>query len=538
MADLGVLSQIPGLAGYLQTKQMNEARSAQDLQGAMGSMGILSQIQARQQEAQKAKKADALQEQFRAELIAANGDMEKMKQTAMKYATNPADIIKAKIDSENSAMVGMPDIVKLNLFASKARAAGNTVLADQIEAKIRKDTATETSSGQEDRNFLLDVQNRVKSGQQVTPTEMGKAMMIYKTMSAPRFDAATGQQIKTDFGAEFDPSRNFGVTVKSDFASEEAAKNFALDAAERGIPVAARGPVPGEIPSVYAVNRQLPPASPSMVATKVTEARPLTSVGKLNADLKAGNISQEQYESEIKKTTKASDEVVKAISEGRMQMPSGFALRSEYWQDVIERVAKMNPSFDATQYGTRAATRRVFATGPEAKNVTALNTVIGHLGTLDEMAGALENKDLRLANTVINRIGYELGDPKVVNFNTAKEAVAEETMRVFRQVGASEAEARRWGTLINSSNSPAQLRGNISTLGELLDSRVQAIGRQYERATGPENPARVDEKNIEVLNRLREGGTTQSNVVKTPDGKSIKFPNATAAEAFKKAHGL
>lgn len=204
---------------------------------------------------------------------------------------------------------------------------------------------------------------------------------------------------------------------------------------------------------------------------------------------------------------KASENVVDAIVQGRMQMPTGFALRSPYWQDVIERVAVKDPNFDASKYAARAAARRTFSSGPEARNVTALNTVIGHLGTLDEAATALGNKDLRAFNVVANRLATELGDPRINNFDTAKQAVAEETMRVFRQVGASESEARMWGERISSSGSPAQLRGTIATLGELLDSRVKAIAQQYERTVNQEgNPARVDPRNEETLRRLRQGG--------------------------------
>jgi hypothetical protein len=235
--------------------------------------------------------------------------------------------------------------------------------------------------------------------------------------------------------------------------------------------------------------------------------KPLTSIGKINEDLRAGRITQAQYDAHIESSTKASDDVIKAVAEGRMQMPTGFALRSPYWQNVVERVAAIDPNFDAGKYGARAAARRTFASGPEARNVTAINTVIGHLGTLDEAATALNNKDLRAFNSVANRLATELGDPRIQNFDTAKQAVAEETMRVFRQVGASEMEARMWGERITASGSPDQLRGVIGTLGTLLDSRVQAIGQQFERTVNQTgNPASVDPKNRVVLDKLINQG--------------------------------
>lgn len=499
----GTLASIPGLGGYLQQKQLNEQQTGQDLQHAAGAMSLLGQIHAQQEE-----------QRLKALLQQSGGDFTKAAQAAAQSgnvvaALKLAQAGKAQRDAQNPDMTGAPDIVKLTTYRDRALAAGNKALADTIDAQIKKNTSTENSAGQEDRNFLLDVQQRTKAGQPVSPQDMGKAMMIYKNLSAPRFDAATGQQSKTDYGAEFDPSRNFGATVKGDFQSEEAAKNFALDAADRGMNVAVRGPAAGAAPTQPAPT--MPPAQPQTVVTQVTTGKPTTALGKLNEDLKQGRITQAQFDTTATAVTKASDDVVKLIAEGRMQMPSGFALRSPYWQDAIERAAKLNPNLDATQYGVRAATRKAFATGPEARNVTALNTVIGHLGTLDEAATALDNGDIRAANYVFNRIGYELGDPKVVNFGTAKEAVAEETMRVFRQVGASEQEAKRWGELINSSNSPKQMRANIATLGTLLDSRVNAIAAQYDRATGT-NPAAVDPANRTNLDRLKNGGAAPGKV--------------------------
>lgn len=179
----------------------------------------------------------------------------------------------------------------------------------------------------------------------------------------------------------------------------------------------------------------------------------------------------------------------------------------------MERVNKQNPKFDATTFGARQAARRTFASGPEARNVTALNTVIGHLGTLDEAAQALNNNNVRLANAVFNRMATEIGDPRVQNFDTARQAVAEETMRVFRQVGASEREAREWGDRITSSGSPAQLRGVINTLGQLLESRVEAIAQQYERTVNQQgNPAHIDPKNRKTLDDLKKPLDNKSKV--------------------------
>jgi hypothetical protein len=41
-------------------------------------------------------------------------------------------------------------------------------------------------------------------------------------------------------------------------------------------------------------------------------------------------------------------ELVKALAEGRLAFPGGFALKAPWWQQKLEQVAQYDPSFDAT----------------------------------------------------------------------------------------------------------------------------------------------------------------------------------------------
>jgi hypothetical protein len=56
---------------------------------------------------------------------------------------------------------------------------------------------------------------------------------------------------------------------------------------------------------------------------------------------------------------------VKALAEGRMAFPTGTALKSAYWQDMLQKVAQFDPSFDAVNYNARAGTRKAFTSGKE-----------------------------------------------------------------------------------------------------------------------------------------------------------------------------
>lgn len=220
----------------------------------------------------------------------------------------------------------------------------------------------------------------------------------------------------------------------------------------------------------------------------------------------------------LKKLSAGEASLVKGIAEGRIN-PSSLSTRGGHREKVLQQVAQYDPTFDATTFGTRAGVRKDFTSGPTSKNITAINTAIGHVGTLSDLSDALNNKDTRAFNAVVNRIQTELGNPNVNNFDTAKAAVGNELMRVFRQVGASETETKDWEAKFSSANSPAQLKGAIKVAVELLHSRIIALNDTYNRGMGVTTgfPDIVSPKSRKVLEHIGSpledsgGGTKKSS---------------------------
>jgi hypothetical protein len=175
---------------------------------------------------------------------------------------------------------------------------------------------------------------------------------------------------------------------------------------------------------------------------------------------------------------------VKALAEGRMQFPNGPALKTPYWQTMLRNVAQYDPNFDAVNYNARAKTRADFTSGKSAQNVTSLNTAIGHMGTLLQNGDALSNTSYPLVNEGVNMYRSATGDPRIVSFNTAKQAVADEMTRAFRGSGGNVADIVGWEKNLNSANSPEQLHAAIKQGVDLLSSRVNAIGEQYTKGMG------------------------------------------------------
>jgi len=111
---------------------------------------------------------------------------------------------------------------------------------------------------------------------------------------------------------------------------------------------------------------------------------------------------------------------IKAYAEGRLQFPGGFALRSPYFQTMLNMVGQYDPSFDAVNYNARAHTRQAFTSGAESKTINALNTVVQHLDRLSNAADALKNSWTPAYNSVANFLSKQTGSKVVTNFETTK----------------------------------------------------------------------------------------------------------------------
>lgn len=482
-----VLAQIPGVGGYEAASQVGQQRTLGALQQTSSLMGIIEQARQRGAAQQYRNAISALP---------AGASEDQLLQAARPFMGPDALSRMLTSSQDRKSQIAATREAAIARLAQAAKMGDQNFQIRVQTAKTAQERAAAENEWRQWRSQIEAERLKYDTGSSVPSFQLPPIESQGPAAAAPAAAPDSGLvTLIADTPAAKINIRGASRSMLADAAARdpvvaEALKQAGyLDGQPSGpAPVA---PASTGSPSGQAAAPSLPPMPPEIAALP----KRAQDAWRLN-QAKLGNTGGG-----------ASDEVVRAIIEGRMQLPSGFALRSPYWQEVIEKVAKQDPNFDAARYGARAAARRTFASGPEARNVTALNTVIGHLGTLDEAATALENGDIRVFNAVANRMKQELGDPRINNFETARQAVAEETMRVFRQVGASEREARDWAEKIRASGSPAQLRGTIATLGKLLESRVDAIGQQFERTVNQQgNPARIDPGNRTLLDRMIQGG--------------------------------
>ena len=201
--------------------------------------------------------------------------------------------------------------------------------------------------------------------------------------------------------------------------------------------------------------------------------------------------------------------------------------------------AAANVVANAQTRASEAATLRVFNSGLEGRRVTALNTAMEHLGTLDDLSKALQNNDVRLINTAGNAVAKQLGVAAPTNFNAAKQIVGAEIIKAIVNNGGGVTERREAADAINGAGSPAQLSGVISTYHSLLGGQLMSLKQQYETGT---NRTDFDKRlNPRVKKLLGLDGETPAGgpAVTAPPANAIAYlrANPNAATDFDAKYG-
>lgn len=170
---------------------------------------------------------------------------------------------------------------------------------------------------------------------------------------------------------------------------------------------------------------------------------------------------------------------------------------------LLAKAHQVDPSYDETQFPVRSGVRKSFTSGADAKNLTSINTAVGHLDSLNQAAEDLANSKIPIWNTITNKAASATGDPRLVKFNNAANAVENEMANVFKGTGATDQEIKAWRSGLDSSQSPEQLKGSIDTLIHLMGSRLDALHQKYTSGAGKPADFRFLNKNSEkILQKL------------------------------------
>jgi hypothetical protein len=327
-----------------------------------------------------------------------------------------------------------------------------------------------------------------------------------------------------------------------------------VDAGDKMIPVDNQGkPVGAPIPKSMSPDAR---ASNSIAREglnlKKFEADPFNMFG-INGG--AGGAQAAPAGFDTSKMPQAVRDQAQAMVEGRIAPPSSFALKTPYWNGMLQLAQQIDPNFDATVWSARNKLRSDTGSGKVAGNVKSLATAANHLGALADAYDALGNNRVPLANTVMNAVG-NAGFSQDVQKNyasvaTKAEAVSHELAKVFRDSGMSQTEVANWAKQISPNAAPAQSKETISSALDLMEGRLAPIVQQWQGTMGNSPMPKSLTDAISGIQKMRDrlegpaaaerGGhaaAMPANSVQLPGGKVMTFPSAAAAAAFKKQAGI
>jgi len=153
---------------------------------------------------------------------------------------------------------------------------------------------------------------------------------------------------------------------------------------------------------------------------------------------------------------------------------------------LLAEARKINPSYNEGDYNNRNKAVQYWQIGKGSEQLKSFKTVQAHLDTMNKLIDALQNKEFKAANKIINFFRTQLGDTSVTNFDTAKQVVANEVVKAINAVGGTSALADRQeaARIFDASKTPEMLKENIGVLQNLISGKVDTARGFYQVATG------------------------------------------------------
>lgn len=180
----------------------------------------------------------------------------------------------------------------------------------------------------------------------------------------------------------------------------------------------------------------------------------------------------------------AMDSTAKLIASYQQAPLSGFAMSRGIGSEIMSRVLKYNPDYQASRFAEVNRAMSDFGTGKTGNTIRSLNVGIQHLETIDEAAKALKNGNIQLFNSLGNRLAEETGNPAPTTFDGLKQIVGTEIEKAIAGgIGAS-ADREALMKSLQSKNSPDQLLQMTEGFRRLMAGQAMGLKKQYEDSTG------------------------------------------------------
>lgn len=222
---------------------------------------------------------------------------------------------------------------------------------------------------------------------------------------------------------------------------------------------------------------------------------------------------------------------IESMVNGDIPLPTGVAALKPNADRMIKDVLAVDGSTSASDFATRAATRKDYASGVASRVTKSLNTTIEHAATLDSAIDKLKNYSYfpGISNYVHDK--YSSNTDKQyqtakAQFETAKEAFVKELDFTLSGGHSSVSGSAELRDKISRADSPEALHAAVQTALHLLSARLDSHTKGFSEGTKSQRDPQdfLYPKNRAVYNRLLGSADTST-------GQSVPGVSAGGAPA-------
>lgn len=179
-----------------------------------------------------------------------------------------------------------------------------------------------------------------------------------------------------------------------------------------------------------------------------------------------------------------------AAKTGQRETPSmrnpGALQRNARAEWLAQNDPNIGGSGDITQnklqFATAQQAQKYFTTGKGADAFRQQETILHHAQVFSQIADALNNGNVQLANKLGNQFGAQFGSDQATNYKIAGQIFSAEVGKYLAGGQSTAEERKELSELIPSFSSPSQIKGGLATLSALVQGQRQSWLAQRDAA--------------------------------------------------------
>jgi hypothetical protein len=181
---------------------------------------------------------------------------------------------------------------------------------------------------------------------------------------------------------------------------------------------------------------------------------------------------------EAMKAIALQDPVAVGISNYQLAPPT---IRGGAGATTLRKVMAINPGYSAQNWQAQKTMLERYTSGTESKEISGINTALGHVAALGEAIDALKNGDIQLLNRLGNYLGVQTGGDAVTTFKSIVHKVGPEINRAYVGGVGSQGEIIAQESDFDPNLGDKQLRSNVAITAKLLRSKIGSLENQWNK---------------------------------------------------------